>query len=114
MVGSFHALILQGYWESCICQDLNRVSCFQVTLANARLSGELPARGDVIDERIVEGFSDLMADRGHVFKPAAENSRGNPACELRDPAAFRHCAVSEISVETQHATAAALLRDCWD
>ena len=50
MVGSFYALILQGYWEGSIRQYFYRVSGFQVTLANAGLAGELPARGNVIDE----------------------------------------------------------------
>src|SRR5690242_12788835 len=110
MVRSFHALILEGDRERSIRQDLNRVSGFQVTLADAGLARELPARGDVVHERIVERFCDLVADCGYIFKSAAENSRGNPACELREPAAFRHCAVSEIGMETQHAAAAALLR----
>ena len=51
-----------------------------------------------------------MADGGHVFKSAAENSWRNPARELREPAAFRHCAISEVGVETKHAAAAALSR----
>ena len=114
MVGSFHALILQGYWESRIRQDLNRVSGFQVTLANAGFARELPARGSVVDERIVEGFSNLMADCCHVVKPAAKDSRRDEAGVIGDPAVLRRGAISEIGVETKCAAAATLLRDWRD
>src|SRR5947209_5169909 len=54
MVGCCYAFILQSYRETRIRQDLNRISGFQVTLANTRLARELPARCSVVDERIVE------------------------------------------------------------
>ena len=108
MVGSCHTLVLQRYRERSIRQYFHRVAGFQVALAHAGFARELPARGDIVDERIVERLSDLVADRSYVFKSAAENARGNPAGELREPTALRHCAIREISVETQHAAAAAL------
>src|SRR3954453_15933253 len=110
MVSSFYSFIFQCYWERSIRQDLNRVSGFKVALASAGFARELPNRRGVVHERIVVGFCDLVADRGHIFKSAAEDSRRNPACELSDPAAFRHCAVSEISVETKNAAAAPRFR----
>ncbi len=55
-------------------QDFHRVSSLQVALACGR-TRELPPWSNVVDERIVEGFSDLMADGGHVFKAAAEDAR---------------------------------------
>src|SRR5579864_440103 len=108
MVGSFYTLILQGYWEGSVRQYFYRVSGFQVALASAGLARELPARRSVVDKRIVEGFSNLVADCCHVVKSAAKNSRGNPARELRDPALLWHCAIGEIRVETEHAAATAL------
>src|SRR5579864_7207425 len=108
MVGSFYTLILQGYWEGSVRQYFYRVSGFQVALASAGLARELPARRSVVDERIVEGFSNLVADCCHVVKSAAENSGRNPTGELRDPALLRHCAVGEVGMEAQHAAATAL------
>src|SRR6185437_5995751 len=79
MVSGGHSRTLQGYREGCIRQHLNRISGFKVSLANARFAGELPSRGNVVDEWIVESFSNLVADRCHVVESAAKDSRRNPA-----------------------------------
>ena len=42
MIGNGYAFVFEGYRESSIRQDFHRVSGFQVTLADARLAGELP------------------------------------------------------------------------
>src|ERR1051326_8630845 len=107
MVGGRHSRIFQGYRESSMRQDFNRLAGFQVALASG-CTWELPGRGNVVDETIVEGFSDLMADRGHVFKSAAKDSRRNPACELSGPAVLRCTKIGEVGVEAKHAAAAAL------
>src|ERR1700739_3243007 len=106
MVGSFHALVFQGYGESRIRPDLNRVAGFKVALANAGFAGELPARGDVVDERIVEGFSNLMADGGHVVKSAGEDSGRAKAGVICDAAGLRRSAIGKVGVEAKRAAAA--------
>src|ERR1051325_7066107 len=100
MVGRRHSCNFQGYWEGCIRQYLNRIAGFQVALANTGLTGELPARGHVIHERIVERFCDFVADRGYVLKSSAKDSRGNPARELGRPAVLRRAEVGKVGVET--------------
>src|SRR5438309_2307948 len=105
MVSRGHSRILQGYWERSIRQDLNRVSGFQVTLANAGLARELPARSNVVNERIVEGFSNLMADGGHVVESAAKDSRRDKAGVIGDPAVLRRSAIGEVRVEAKRAAA---------
>src|SRR5438270_1515055 len=108
MVGDVHTRIFQGHGKSRMRQDFNRVSGFKVALADAGLAWELPARSDVIDERIVECFRDLMADCGYVLKSSPENPRRNPAGIIGDPPAFRRAKIGVVSVETQHAAAATL------
>src|SRR6185312_2957714 len=107
MVGGGHTCIFQGYWECRIRQNFDWVSGLQVALANTGLAGELPARSNVVDERIVEGFSDLVADRGHVIKSAAEDSGRNIAGIIGNPAVLGCTKIGEVGVETEHAAAAA-------
>src|SRR5438128_772932 len=45
-----------------------------------------------------------MGERGYVLETGAENSRRNPARELRDPARLGHCVEdAEEGMETKHA-----------
>src|SRR5437588_8480980 len=75
MVGKRLGAVFDWDGDGTILKYFHGITRFQVVLAGAGPTGEHPCRHGIVQERIVEGFRNFMAERGHIFKPGAEKSR---------------------------------------
>src|SRR5262249_4211696 len=106
MIGELSALMADRHREALLVQRFNGAGDFQVVLAGAGKSGELPRRYAIDQERIVDGLGDFMAESGHVLNPGLKQPRGNPAGKDRDPDRNRRDrVVEEESVEAERQAA---------
>ena len=80
----------QSHREGRMGQHLHRITGFQIALAHAGFTGELPAWRDVVDEGIIERFRDFMAHGQHVQDVSIQECPGrSPACVGSNPAGLR-------------------------
>ena len=91
----------------CIGQYLDWIAYLQIVLASGRVRGltrELPDRGPVIEERIVERLAGFMRETGHVLKSGPKDAGRNPARIESNPARLRVCSIfQEIGVKAERA-----------
>src|SRR5260370_9888012 len=90
----------------CVGKHFDRIALLEIVLTKmrvGRLVRELPARRCIVEERIGKGFGRLVRESGYVLEPAAEDSGGDPARILGDPARLGYrTRLEEEGVETQN------------